>query len=355
MGTMSNWPVDDLKIIVKGQKGEPGESGDDIPDNVEIDMDPDEMEDILDGMTDNHSKGQEEADKTDMPDDISDGDIDTNGESIEEEVGSGGKKAKGEADAGDEAGNANGQNTKRGGGDTGNKGAKNAPRDIQVGRPTLTWKQLIKRFVQMAAKPKPEETYNKIHRSSVSGAVVAAQMGGAAVKPGVVIEMDADTKLAFVIDSSGSMSHVIPTVMAEAESMLRHPMFKNSIVTVSKFSSGNEKWKVNFAKNKAAKVNSVDEMPKVWPLDAHKTVFSIHYGGGTEMESGIVTDLKRLIALKYNIVMFTDDNIFWESNWPLFLDVYKTGPRQVFVIFDSATSYQTCKKKLGVASNITHF
>ena len=275
MATISNWKPEELKVIMKGKKGQGGQGGGKIPSNVEIEMEPgededddgeggdpglpgepqpgegegggppdltqEEIEEILGKMADDHEPGQEDGKKKDLPDDVTEQQIDDLNKQIDKEIEKGGQKAQGKGPKPGEPGSdeeGEGGEGKPGdgkGGPGSGKERANQGIDPKKIQPKFNWKTLIQRFI-MARKPKAEETYTKVSPKGITGAHVAAQLGAGAIKPGEKPLDEFDIKLGFLIDSSGSMTGVIEKVMTNAIALLKQPMFKRAAVAVVKYS-----------------------------------------------------------------------------------------------------------------------
>jgi hypothetical protein len=351
MGT-SVWPIKRLKVLVKGQQGQGGGGGSIT--NAEI-------EDILDKMSDDHQPGNEAGEEAPIPDDAKDdggkagGEIDENGKAIDEQIKEGAENGQKEGAQKPQAAPPSPTNTKGGKGGPGAYFDQNAKVDYNKIKPKFNWKQLIQRFI-MSHKPKPEETYAKPSRKSVSGMHIAGQMGAAAIKPGEKPLDEVDVKLGFVIDSSGSMSSVIGTVMANAIQLLKNPIFKKCVVTVIKYSGHNSIHKVKVATNQAAEVKDVDEKPKLWPLKAQEAVFGKHIGAGTNFDQALTNQIQKMLDKGYNVVMFPDSDILAGANLVNFVKVFQKNASQVFVVFDCRNSYIQFRQTVGLSTaNVTYF
>ena len=369
-GTISNWKPEQLKVIKKGKKGQGGQGGGPKPSNVEIEMEPGEeddgddgeltqedIEDILDGMADDHEPGDEAGKKSDTGDDVTEADIDDLNKQIEEEIGKGGKKAKG-GDPGKDEGEGespgSNQENQKGGGGLAPGQAMN--KNLKKVEPTFNWKQLIQRFI-MSRKPMFEETYTKVNPKGITGAHVAAQLGAGAIKPGIKqLDEVVDAKLGFVIDSSAGMNSVISTVMANAIALLKQPMFKKATVTVVKYSGKNSMHKVMFGQDKAASVTDANEKPKTWPIKASEVVFGTHIGAGTQFDAALTGRIESMLKLGYNVIFFPDNDIMAGANLVHFISLFKAHAQNVFVVFDSHATYIQFREKVGTSTaNITYF
>jgi len=99
----------------------------------------------------------------------------------------------------------------------------------------------------------------------------------------------------------------------------------------------------------------VNEKPKQLNLKA-SIILSEYTGGGTVFSPEIGAELRSLVQLKYNIILFSDSDMLADSNLKNFLTVYKEFPNRIFVIFDSRDTYISFRQKTNIATaNITHF
>jgi len=311
------------------------------------------LEDLLNKLSDDHSIGEQQGQESDVTSEDGDmDDIERNadriGKSIDEEKdvdpNEAIKKGDGELIPGQRRDN-----------EPGKKAGKGYEVDYSKIKPTFNWKQLIQLFIA-SMKPKSEETYEKPHRRSVSSIDTIRQVGAAAIKPAErTLEIMTDLKLAFLIDSSGSMGNTIKTVFSNITKLLSVPIYGKSAVIVMEFDVIHNMYKVIYAQNKGAKVSSHTEKPKKWPINP-KTILSVHRGGGTELTPAIAADALKLLADRYNIIMFLDRDCMWDVNYNHVLNILKTGPRQVFIVFDSRDTYIEFRKKTGFSTkNITYF
>lgn len=307
----------------------------------------------LDGMSDDHEPGQQQGKQSDVtPDDATPTDIDENGKKITDQMKRGDdstpeqreQKAKEDAEKAKQAGNQPQKSR--------NPDAHAV--DYSQIRPTFNWQTLMKKFIQ-SAMPKFDTTYAKPARRTATGLDIIRQTGSSAVKPGEK-QMDfADMRLGFVIDSSGSMSSIIATVLANSINLLKQPIFAKSQALVMKFSGDFELYKVNFRSNLAAKVSTITEKPKNYPLKT-STVLGTHIGSSTFFSPQLAHEIATAVSQKYNIVMFLDGDILAGSNLTVFEQLLKSSGRSIFVIFDSRETYIQFRQATNFSTpNITHF
>lgn len=309
----------------------------------------DKIRQYMDGNSDDHTPGNQEGEEVEV-DGATPGDIDKNSKDITDKM----KDAK---DTGkEEREKREAEEGKAKGGDpgTGKMGPAEAL-DYSKIRPTFNWKSLLTKFIT-SGRARVEETYAKPARKAVTQLSIARQTGASAIKPSErEVEQHVDLKLGFIIDSSGSMAGMARTIMSNAAALLKQPAFKRSTVTILKFSGGHEIFKCNFAADKAGKVANVNEKPKQLNLKA-SVILSEYTGGGTVFSPEIAGELRSLVQLKYNVILFSDSDMLAADNLKNFLTVYKEFPNRIFVIFDSRDTYIAFRQKTNIATaNITHF
>ena len=309
-----------------------------------------QMSDALDDQSDDHQPGQNEGQQS-SPREASIEDINKGDKAIEEQV-----KAASDKTAEEAANSKKAQgDPKNGKGDGPGSGGNNGRNDLDYSKiqPRFNWKALLAKFVS-SAKPKMEETYMKPSRRAVAGLFTARQVGAAAIKPGDRVGDQTDAKLGFCIDSSGSMSNAINTIMANAANLMKNDMFRNSEVAVAKFSSSHELYKVNMNKKLAGKVaNFTDKVQLTLPI---ADVLNVHYGAGTSFDAELTGKLAAAMAQKWNIIIVSDTDILSGQNFTNLMSLIKKYPLQTFVVFDSRDTYVRFRTQAGMATaNITHF
>lgn len=303
----------------------------------------------MDGQSDDHDPGQQEGEEADIQGTPDVKDIDANAKRIKDDM----EKGKESTERKKETGQSEMPADEKG--QPGGKGP-NGSHEIDYSKiqPTFNWRTLIKRFVATAI-PRPLETYAKPHRRSATGASMMQQTGSSAIKPGEKLSDHADVNLAFVIDSSGSMSSAIGTVYANVASLLKQPVFAKSDFLVMRFSGDYDIHKGNFARNKAAKIATVDEKPRAYNTTV-QSVFTTHFGAGTDFSGECVNQIATAMKLGYNVMIFSDSDILASSNLKGLMALIKQAPQKVFVIFDSRDTYIRARQTPGMVAtpNITH-
>lgn len=319
-------------------------------------LSPEEEEKVkqrADELADDHEPGTKEGARSDVSEkDMSEEDIDKAGKATA------GKVEEGEDMTPGEASQKNKGPSGPGGGADHEKQEQSKGGDADVDwskiKPSFDWKALVKRFLS-TAKPKMEDTYTKPARRAVAQLDVARQTGSAAVKPGERVSGTVDSKLAFCFDASGSMYSVIPKVFANASALLSTPAFKNSESVIMRFSSSFIIYKAIFAKKVAARVKSVKDKVKSWdePITA---ALNMGEFGGTTFGAPLATQCMAALSDKWNIIFFLDSDILSGPNLTYFKSVVQHAPSQVFVVFDSRTTYLEFRQRTGFTTpNITYF
>jgi len=304
----------------------------------------------LDGMSDDHEPGQQQGEEEEIPDGVTPSDIDANGTSID-------RKMRDATDSTNEERDKKQEGEGKGPGQGGTPGtAKHEkPQGIDYSKimPTFNWQTLIRRFVS-SARPRSEETYAKPHRRNVSGLDIARQVGASAIKPAEKPMDFADISLGFVIDSSGSMSNVITSVMSNVVNLMKTPIFRKTQVLFFRFSGSYEIYKMVFSTNQAGKVDTWTAKPKY----DHKAIdlLNQHFGAGTTFSSALAGEIGGALSAGYNMVFFLDADINSGENLQNFAALVKAHPKNVFVIFDSRATYISFRQISGISTpNITYF
>lgn len=216
--------------------------------------------------------------------------------------------------------------------------------------PAFSWKQLMSQFV--LSQKKPESTYAKISKRSITGVATAMTTGAGVVKPGERIEEEA-FKLLFVFDTSGSMGGVISTALAEASNLIKQN-FDNvdSALGVTFFADSPEYYAANLGDGIYWPVASFNDLDKPSRLSRPiSELFKMKLSGGTNFTTGLVGQLGAMATKGYNIILFTDSDILIGSNWKNFLNFYKNHKRHMFLILDNRYTFNQVCKQLGSVPN----
>lgn len=313
----------------------------------------DKVSNKMNESSDDHEPGQEQGEQ--MPE---------GGDKTEEDINNHNEKQKEKAEnakdtSGEEKNDAEKKKTQsdqpgdkpgqRGGRGKGGTAEEKADLDYTKVKPKFNWKALLKMFLA-TDRHEMEETRQKPSRRSASGIHVAVQMGAGALPPGEATADVTDAKLCFVVDSSGSMFTALSSVFANIHNLYRmHPQLQKQEFLLMKFSNSHTLYKCNVAKNKASKIEKHTD-PNKANVDL-KILFSKTVNGATNFTSSITADIKKLLDDKYNVMIFSDDDLSYGENMDELLKLIRSHPRQVFVIFDSRDSYLKFRTNGKIATN----
>ncbi|MEN6291609.1 MAG: vWA domain-containing protein, partial [Methanobacterium sp.] len=214
----------------------------------------------------------------------------------------------------------------------------------KVATPAFSWKQLMSQFV--LSQKKPESTYAKISKRSITGVATAMTTGAGVVKPGERIEEEA-FKLLFVFDTSGSMGGVISTALAEASNLIKQN-FDNgdSALGVTFFAVSPEYYAANLSDGVYWPVASFNDLDKPSRLTRPiGELFKMKLSGGTNFTTGLAGQLGAMATKGYNVILFTDSDILIGSNWKNFLNFYKNHKRHMFLILDNRYTFNQVFKQ----------
>ena len=327
-----------------------------------------QVSDALDGMGDDHSSGGEpgegepggkskpgegEGDKTS---EIFD-EMDKNNEDIEKKIGSS-KEVSSEDKAEKPDPNKAMSSGPGGEGNRGGRGGKGdgdgSKFDYSKIRPTFTWKKLIDRMITDASSSS-EETFQKPHRRNITGVHMARQTGAGAMKPGE-IPLENELKLGFVVDTSGSMTGVVPTIYANIENLLKSKQNASAKeFYLIKFSGSHYIYKCNYKANRYRQLANVDDKGAKIHEGSVKELFTKHIGSATNFTDEMTADIEALAKKKYNILIMSDSDILYGEN---FTNVKKliVEQKNVFFILDSRDTFIRMSEALKTISrNVTYF
>lgn len=231
----------------------------------------------------------------------------------------------------------------------GNDGSKQEI-DISKVEPKFNWRQIIKRAV-MKAENDTEESYAKIHRSSITRVKLAVEQGEAATKPGE--RLREHFKFALVIDSSGSMSHIIAQVFAEFTKLLKSTDLSGECL-LYKFSDVFDIFVIN------TKTKSAYHLNRQTRKKGAKTTIGealYHFGAGTDFSDALRKELEHRIDEGYNVLIASDSDILWTGNKENLMKLVKKAKRNVFVVLDSRNTYEMMLREIDLVTprNVTYW
>ena len=248
------------------------------------------------------------------------------------------------------------QPQKIGGGGGGNTTAggpnKGRERIDKPAVPTYSWKELMSQFIM--TQKKPESTYARVSKRSITGVTTAVATGAGVVKPGERQDEEA-FKLLFVFDTSGSMGGVVSKALSEASSLVNQN-FENvhAALGVTFFADSPEHYAANLQDKVYWAVRSFNDLDKSVPAASQRNIselFSMQLSGGTNFSTGLASELSIMASKGYNIIMFTDSDILIGSNWKVFLNFYKSHKRNMFLILNDRNTFAAVCKTLGSVPN----
>jgi len=244
------------------------------------------------------------------------------------------------------------QDLAKGGGGSTTPGGANAPKErvTKPAVPTYSWKELMSQFIM--TQKKPESTYAKVSKRSITGITTAVATGAGVVKPGERPDEEA-FKLLFVFDTSGSMGGVVNKALAEASTLVAQN-FDNvhAAMGVTFFANSPEHFAANLGDKKYWPVASFNDLEKPSKLQRPiGELFQMRSSGGTNFTTAMAAELGSMASKGYNIIMFTDSDILYGTNWKVFLNFYKAHKRNMFLILDNRNTFDQVAKALGSVPN----
>lgn len=203
--------------------------------------------------------------------------------------------------------------------------------DWKKQRPRFSWKQIIDKCAK--AEVETEDTYFKPSASIASRMEIARQIGSSAVKPGEM-EDPQFVKLAFIIDRSGSMSHVIEKITAEIYQVMK-THGANEMYFIP-FSNSHKVYLVNFSKKSARQVDAKTLVPRGESTTLDHLLSNGEFGG-TNFTSDMVDLAKKLTSQGWNVIMASDNDVLWGENINEFAKYAHI--QHAYTIFDSRDTW----------------
>lgn len=307
-----------------------------------------ELSDELENSTDEHSEGGNDSEGNPKPSDktIKPEDLDRWNKKQDE-------KAK--ADAADDA--PPDYDTKppdeRNPGD--GKGGRHEI-DYKSISPKYKWDALLKKMVGESSYVM-DQSYQKISRRAIGTMQQVITRGQGAVKPGDVKNPSKKKiKLAVIVDSSGSMSYVIHTVMSNLDKLL---VQRQGVTGVHDefflliFSGDYDIYECTPGKGGTA--NHITDVDKKTPGPSGKLhltdVLSHHKSGGTVFSSELAGQIKKLASRGYNCLVVSDGDMLHGDNFTNFQELYSGNRKHVWLLLDSATTFASFTTKMKEVSN----
>lgn len=318
------------------------------------DKDKEKAEQMMDDMTDEHSQGEGESEgdgegkgKGDMTDDEIRDAMDRAYKETED-----GMAKAGEETPSDKKGKAQKQSSGgRGVGD--GKSKEITKSDV---RPPINWRALIKKMVSQADHFEPTSSYTKMHRNTAAKVTVAVQSNGpSAVQPGERDEDDQLLKIAFIVDSSGSMSTLLPSIYNNISLALKTGGTKVSPeFMLIKFSSGHESFACNAKKRVGVAASPKQYLAGVnYSKNSISTdvIFKTGEQGATNYTGEMTGMAKTLANAGFNVMIFTDSDVLAGHNLEEIKKTVAACGKKFFLVLDSLQTYQKAEAQMPSISN----
>lgn len=236
------------------------------------------------------------------------------------------------------------------------KGADDMPKpasmaDLLKGlKPAVNWRTLINQMI-MGKIARPEQTWLKQSRRSVSYSALAQKDEPVPIKPGERKLDQPVIKIAFVLDTSGSMTAVYPQVLVEVQNLIKQLGKIDMPIAVCMFASNSAWYQMNLGANTwwpILDVSQLGQKPDQSKIQKNwKTLLSMGSTGGTDFDGKLTGNLMKLAAAGYNIMIFTDEGILEvPSNWTNFMSLFSQYKDQIFYVVDSVATWRaSCIRK----------
>jgi predicted metal-dependent peptidase len=340
-----------------GDDGESGESGGDSqggdPQDGEGEGEPQDGKgkgegDSKDGK-DGKPSGKTGTESGDMSDEELYDEIDRQYKETEDSF----KKAA-ENKANKKQGDESGQKPSGGRGVTSNFGKQNQAKETTV-KPAMNWRELLRKMFSEAQTETVEDTYTRIHRNaSASVGLAAVSSKPAALKAGERTQTEEILKVAFVVDSSGSMGHVVGAIYKSIAGLFSQNLEVAPEFMLMQFSEGHTTYACNMKKNVAVKatpqqyVNGVDFTKNGEKLN---TVFSRGEFGATNFTKDITSKIAQLTSAGFNVMVFSDWDVLHGENFAELKRAVAVGGKKFFVVLDSIKTFQAAVELMPAISN----
>lgn len=220
-------------------------------------------------------------------------------------------------------------------------------------KPTFNWTTLLSHFAKTASSV--EDTYSRPNKRMSTSIHAASEMGAAAVKPGEITSQSV-LKLAVCVDSSGSMSFALPRIYSELRKLMKSPQISGSFVLI-KYSDSYKGFLCDLKKGTYGVLDDISK-PKTTRLEKGNTeeLFKTTYGGGTEFNGPVVDDMLALLKQGFAIIICTDSDILWDTNYPYLEKLFAAGGNNLGIIFDRQDSFVAfARKRKAVSKTVTYF
>lgn len=224
--------------------------------------------------------------------------------------------------------------------------------------PKFNWKTLIKQMITSSVM-QSDVSYAKPSRRSVTGAVIARATGAAAVKPGEKITEEQQNKIMLVFDTSGSMYADIPTVLSEAQSLLKQLGRTEAPIGLCFFADQAKYYLVNMTKDTWHSVSDVSEIVQNKPSGpaqkGWKKILGMASTGGTDFDSKMASNLGEMASAGFNVMIFSDEGINDADNFANFSKLYSSHKNHLFFVANNLQNFRaTCTLMGQVPRNFSY-
>lgn len=225
--------------------------------------------------------------------------------------------------------------------------------DIDDVKPVFTWQRILKNMIA-SVKPKIDSSWAKMHKRSITTVVSANTTGSGAIKPGIVKGEVPEINIVLAIDSSGSMSSVINTIMSESFNLIRKN-FSQADFYIMLWSSDSHLYRCNLSKNSATLISGINDRNGSLTVPL-KQILTTYKAGGTDFVT-VAPKLVELMQKNYNVVLITDTDIGYGDNLSSLIQLAAKYGSLINVILDSNSSFVQVTNLLSGSrlKNITHF
>jgi hypothetical protein len=242
----------------------------------------------------------------------------------------------------------------------GNSKGEKTPIDYTQANPRYKWDALLKKMIGETTFTL-DQSYQKVSHRAIGTMQQVIKTNRGAIKPGDVKNPNKKKiKLAVIIDSSGSMSYVIHTVMANLDKLL---VQRQGLTGVQDdfylfiFSGDYDIYECSPGKHGHANNITDIDSGKPGPLGKSKLqhVLSNHKSGGTVFSSSLASQIKKLASRGYNCLVVSDGDLLWGENLTHFRDLYNSYRKHVWLLLDSKETFSKfCTTMKEISNNASH-
>ena len=233
-------------------------------------------------------------------------------------------------------------------------------RDIgKIPKPTYSWESILEQFAETEKNFDP--SWSKINKRAGASVAAAAELGAGALKPGEKATENA-VKLAFILDSSGSMISKIKTTMSNVKNLLES-LNDGVAGIVSVVLTGGEPryFALDLDNNRFWPTTNFEGAEKPVPSTGTYPLsqfFSIGSNGYNELPDEVTSAATSVLSKEYNVILVTDSDVAGHNldNLKRLAKNASSGSGRFFTLLADKRSYEYVIKQLGVKYDwISHF